>query len=340
MTQVTWVGRFDGHAAYHQINRELSRHLNREGWTVIRWLHHDGPDITSLTPFLLSCTYPPQPLQRRHEHNLILSTWEFAGEYGVPRSFLEVFRQYDLVLAMCEQAQEAFSAALPEVPVLALPLGVDTVDYHPRGAYFDVGELLGRDRRDDETILLYVGGTDPRHGYQRLPAIMEALGENYTLLAKVGSYYPTDGMAHPRIHLITHDYDSLSLLYRTADLLLHPALAVAPSLPVMEALCCGLPVVSAALPAVLETRERALRGGMPRQAMRLAACRLAPAGLHHIHPDCDPYWWDYEIDDLVQAVREMADDLPADRTWGNAVGEELDWGHTAENLADLLRRMR
>jgi len=93
------------------------------------------------------------------------------------------------------------------------------------------------------------------------------------------------------------DLDDLAPLYRAGDVFLLSARGVGFALPVLEALACGLPVASTDLPPVHEyAGERVVFSGGTWLSM----------GVHHVHSDCTPVWFEPDVDALAEAVQQAA----------------------------------
>lgn len=284
---ITWVGPFEGTGAYPTINRQLCAALERAGERVLRNVHNQGLD---LTPVCVTHTYPLRPPNVRHTLNVGLAVWEFAGKRGVPLSFADAFKAFDLLCAPSEWVCEQFRAAT-DTPVLPIQWGVDADEFTP------VGEIasLPQQAADADTLLLWIGGTDARHGFDVAVKVMDLLPDTYHLIAKQSAHYPETPTQHPRITVLRDDLPSLAPLMRSCDLLLHTARGVGFSLPVLEALACGLPVVSTDLPPV---REYA-----PDYRVAFASKGAwEPMGQHHVHADCLPVWWEPDVEDFAATV--------------------------------------
>lgn len=289
---ITWIGNFSGSGAYPAINRQLTAALERQDVTILRNVHNVG---TELTPVAISCTYPPLPSNVRHALNACLMTWEFLGAAGVPRSFIKVFDELDMVLVMSEWVAEQIRPTT-KTPVHVTPLGFDPAEFNVNAPVAD-WNVLFRDEawaNDSSTkFVLWVGGTDQRHGLDIAIEVIKRLPENYHLVAKTSIDYPAAlTEANPRVHLLRADFPSLAPLYRACDVFLNSARAVGFSMPVLEAIACGATVVSTHCPPVKEYALNTAisdRGHWERFN-------------HHLHTDCMPQWWQPDIEHLASLV--------------------------------------
>jgi len=314
--RLTWAGPFEGSGAYPTMNRQLCRALARLGHAPLRNEHNDGAE---LTPVQIRNTYPLGSPTIRHPINVGLAIWEFTGQQGVPLSFRRAFEEYDLICAPGKWVCDQFKA-VTDTPVVQVPLGVDPSEFYPDGPAMRWEEWLGC-----EAVLLWVGGTDRRHGFDVALEVMRRLPDRYHLVAKQSVHYPEAEVEDPRVHVIREDLPTLAPLYRAAHLLLHTARGVGDSLPVREALACGCPVVSSDLPPV---REYA-----PEGQVRFGRGEWQPMGIHHVHRDCLPVWFEPDPAHLAQLVLAGGFAPWAPRAWAH----EHAWDVAAGRLLQALR---
>jgi glycosyltransferase involved in cell wall biosynthesis len=276
-------------------------------------VHNAGHDVT---PLCVVHEYPLKPPNVRHAINIGLAVWEFAGARGVPLSFAKAFKEFDAIAAPSAWVCDQFRA-VTDTPMHTIQWGIDPAEFAPTGSVYTP-------LPDAETVLLWVGGTDRRHGFDVAIEVMDALPDSYHLLAKQSAHYPAHGVEHPQITVIRDDLPSLAPLYRACDLLLHTARGVGFSLPVLEALACGMPVVSTDLPPVREYApdDRVAFGGGAWQA----------AGRHHVHPDCVPEWFEPDVEALAQAVLNAKRGAWNAPEWVN----QWTWDAAARRLSEVL----
>lgn len=293
-SKLTWIGPTEGHGAYPTINRHMIRELRALGLDLLPNVHNDG---LAISPASMSCLYPPMVPTYRHHWMASWSTWEFGGPFGVPLSFAKAFDDFDLVLAMSEWVAEQYSK-VTKTPVNVVPLGTDEHEFAEAGETVSWNSLLGTDLPAGCKVLLWVGGTDARHGFDVALKVIDLLPEEYHLVAKQSTDYPEHAAGGERVHVLRCDFRSLAPLYRSADLLLHTARAVGFSLPVLDALATGLQVVSTDLPPV---REYA-----PADRVSFVPSKLVPMpDSHHVHKDCRPEWFVSDVDDFVTAILDL-----------------------------------
>lgn len=285
---LTYIGDFSqSGAAYPVINNALTAALERAGHTVYRNLHNDASG--ELTPIAIAHEYPPRPLNMRHVHNICLAAWEFAAPAGVPRAQVQAFNTFDAVFTPSDWVSAQLRYAV-DVPVKTIRWGVDTNVFYPSKLWTD----------DKETIrLLWLGGTDPRHGFDIALQVLDKLPDNYRLYAKQSAHYPPQGAVHPRLRIMREDLDQVELarLYNSVDIFLQTARGVGFSLPVLEALACGLPVVSTPLPPIWEFGD---------DHITFSQEGYWEPMLHHLYSDCWPKWYVPNIDSLVEKILHTA----------------------------------
>jgi len=321
---LTWIGHFQGTASFPTINRNLTAALERRGITVLRNRHNINGDLTRLA---VCNQYPPQPINVKHAVNACCSIWEFTGPNAVPETFKKVFKDFDAVIVDNSFVYEQYCQATTTPVQIMRYLGVDPVEFSPAGTRVNWGALFPGDDWPDRArqIILMVGGTDLRHGWDVALAILRRLPEDVHLVAKWDVHYPEIQFndVHERLHILHADLRSLAPLYRSADCFLMTARGVGFSFPVIEALACGLPVASTPLPPI--------RGyAPPGRVIFGEGGSYVPLGIHHCHDDCLPYWWEPDVDTMTEAV-EQALTLPKQAPGANWLAR-WSWDGAAEDF--------
>lgn len=107
-------------------------------------------------------------------------------------------------------------------------------------------------RFNNKFTLIFVGNLTRRKGSDLLPHIMDLLGENF-LLKIVGGLRRGEGFIHPQICSLGY-LDEMALIneYRSSDAMLFPTRYEGFGYSVLEAMSCGLPVVSTSCSALPE----------------------------------------------------------------------------------------
>jgi glycosyltransferase involved in cell wall biosynthesis len=328
---LTWIGSLDGTASFPTANRALIAALRRAGVTVQVNKHNLG-DSADLTPLAVAFEYPPVVLNVRHPVNVCLSVWEFGGgARAVPGTFKQAFADFDAVWVPNEFVRATYAEATP-TPVRAVRfLGVDPQEFRPGVVPADWGDLFpGETWWRDARIVLGVGGTDLRHGWDIAFNALALLPPDVHLIAKWDTHYPRIDyrVDHPRFHILHRDLPSLAPLYRAADAVVISARGVGFSLPALEALACGAAVAATDLPPLREfATDRMIfaEGGHWRAA-----------GIHHIHADCLPDWWETPPDALAAAL-SAALALPREGIQYVAWRDRWSWDGVAVDLIAALQ---
>lgn len=297
---LTWAGWFESTASFPVVNRGVCDALDRQGYAVQRNVHNVGWG-GDLTPLCVAFQYPPAPLNVRHERNVCLSLWEFAGgAQAVPDSFKRVFDTFDLVIVPNLFVYEQYRHATNTPIKVARFLGVDAEHFSPDGPVVDWAKLYPGESwwHDARRIVLMVGGSDARHGWDIAQRVIAQMPDDVHMVAKLSRHYPRklSEPEHPRIHKLYADLHDLAPLYRACDAFLMSARGVGFALPVIEAMACGLPVASTPLPPIQDyATERVVFGW---------GGEYVPMGAHHVHHDCRPLWFEPDAHALANALRK------------------------------------
>jgi len=314
---LTWFGPFEGTGAYPTINRQLTAALERRGWRVLRNQHNDGKTIT---PIAIAHIYPPRAINLRHAYNVALTAWEFAGERGLPQSFIPSLQSYDLVCAPARWTSTMIEDNICR-PVHTVHWGFDPAEFTPDGDHYPL-DTQGL------TPILWAGGTDRRHGFDAAIKVIDQLPD-CVLIAKQSVNYPPDMIDHPRVQIIRDDLPSMAPLYRACKVFLHSARGVGFALHVLEAIACGMAVASTPLRPIFE---------IDFDANRVAFSDEQPYTHfdHHINTDCLPKWQEPHIDSLVTAVRTAQHNT---RQPSHEWRAKWTWDNSARELETLIDRL-
>lgn len=135
-----------------------------------------------------------------------------------------------------------------EENVIVLPNCVDDSQFHPMDATL-IREQLGV--AENEFLIIFVGGFIKRKGPDRLMSAIEKLTDNEIKVIFIGKYREGDGINPTGENIVfkgTIDHDKLAQYINAADLFVLPTLKEGCSNAIVEALACGVPVISANLP--------------------------------------------------------------------------------------------
>jgi len=278
---ITWFGPFEGSGAYPTINRQLSAAMERRGWRVLRNQHNDGARLTDVA---VSHIYPPRAINVKHDLNVTLTAWEFAGPRALPAAFVAPLQSYDVVCAPTKWTAGVIGENIKR-DVQVVPWGIDRAEFTPRGNKYQLDT-------DGLIPVLWAGGTDQRHGFDIALHVIEQLPD-CALVAKQSIHYPAHVVSHPRVLIIRDDLPSLAPLYRACRVFLHSARGVGFALHVIEAMGCGLPVAATPLPAIMDFAGdyAVFSSGGKWEYFE-----------HHINSDCLPQWYEPNVGSLAQAT--------------------------------------
>lgn len=296
---ITITGNFQGSGAWGTVTRHIAIALEKRGHTVLRNVHNVG---NALTPIQLVCGYPPKFPNVRHAFNACWFAWEFDT---LPNDTIHELNRFDLAIGSCKWVADTAKKAL-DVPVTHCHHGFDPEEFCPGGESVDWSEFGLQDKK----VILWVGGTDRRHGFDVALKVIDLLPDEYFLLAKQSIHYPEHPVEHPRVKIVREDFPSLSLLYRSAHCLLHTSRAVGFSLPVLEALACGCPVITQGLAPLNEYAP----------ALIVANGKWSHGGKHHIYPEVPLRWKEPHAPTLAAMVKAPQRAICPVLTWDVVAG--------------------
>lgn len=155
--------------------------------------------------------------------------------YLQSRSVTAAVDRADAITAVSQFTSELVRQAYPSARVETLLNGVNTTTFSPRTT-----------RKDDGSIhILFSGNPTKRKGIHALKAIAGVLPKDVFLVVTGGLRKQRNALTHPQIKQVGNlPYEKMPALYQSADLLLLPTYREGLSLSVLEAMACGLPVIS------------------------------------------------------------------------------------------------
>jgi glycosyltransferase involved in cell wall biosynthesis len=270
--------------------------------------------------------------------------WEFGS---VPREWVELIgRNVDELWVPSEFVRRMYMEdGVPPERVHAIPNGVDLVSFSPSEHAVDAQER--------GTRFLFVGGLIWRKGSDiLLEAFKRAFGDRADVELVVkdvgadGVYRGSDERepfreyaasgALPRLTLLSEKLteSELAELYRSCDVLVHPYRGEGFAMPVLEAMACGLPVITTAggptdefCPAEAAWRIRATRLEIP------------PEDLLPFTPASTPWVLEPDLEHLVELLREAERDIDGRRLRGRAArvaAEALSWDAVAARYRERI----
>jgi glycosyltransferase involved in cell wall biosynthesis len=365
--RVLWRGDVLGSHSFARVNREtLSRLIDdprfeiairtdepvtRSPWTDPRTATlagRIGRELSGPADVEVRHTWPPNLAESDAGVVVLQQPWEFGG---VPADIARFARQRDEhqpagadeVWVPTTFVRDGYrDSGVPAHRVQVVPHGVDLDVYHPQGPRHPL-------KTDKGHRLLFVGGTIWRKG---IDLLLDAYAATFTadddvcLVVKTSlssTYYrgsniddriramaaSTDG---PAVELIEDDLDDagLAAVYRACDALVHPFRGEGFALTIIEAMACGLPVVTTGAGAVLDTVDD-------------STAVLLPATRHPVSIDNDPYGPFVYVPDggalratLLQVVEDAAALRPKALRARQVVEQRFTWASVATQVADRL----
>ena len=290
----------------------------------------------------------------------IIQPWEYGA---VPREWVaDINDHVDELWVPSEYVRSMYvDSGVDPARVAAVPNGVDLETFAPdpdRAPGPDPAPRPDRPPERSDVRFLFVGGAIWRKGIDVLLAAWRSAFAERDDVCLVVKDFGADGVyrnadrgallqyaasgALPRVELIDQelDTDELAALYRSCDVLVQPYRGEGFAMPVLEAMACGLPVITTAggptdefCPPDAGWRIRSERSTSPQERVG----ELETAG---------PVWvLEPDVADLIALLREAAA-KPEERRRrgdaGRAAAERLSWDAVAQRyqqrIAALARR--
>lgn len=163
------------------------------------------------------------------------------------------FEVADRVVAVSEATRRTVMEVFPGVDPAVIHNGVDTSFFSPSAA-----PANGSPRRVFR--LLFVGNLTTRKGSDLLPKVMDALGDGFELCYTTGLREKSSLEIPNSRNLGRLDCAGVRAAYRSADALLFPTRLEGLSLTAIEAMACGLPIISSDATSMPEIVEDGMNG--------------------------------------------------------------------------------
>lgn len=214
----------------------------------------DPPGRVKKLPYLwVRHQWPPKSEPPKGAKWVIMQPWEFST---LPKRFVEIFQQADELWVPSNYTRQAFlNSGLPFNKIQVIPNGIDPELFQPKGNKYPLPT-------NKKLKFLFVGGTTYRKGFDIL---LESYVSSFTsqddvvLVVKdmgTESVYrgqTSEGLIEkirktqntPEI-IYFKDYfteEEMASLYRACDVFVSPYRGEGFSLPTLEAMACGLPVI-------------------------------------------------------------------------------------------------
>jgi glycosyltransferase involved in cell wall biosynthesis len=309
---------------------------------------NDGPPLSHIADIEVRHQWPPDLRPPAAGRLAVIQPWEFGA---VPRAWATAITNHvDELWVPSEFVRAMYlSAGIPPERVVAVPNGVDLDTFTPDGP------SLPLPGADGTTRFLFVGGLIWRKGPDvLLNAFTAAFADrdDVTLVVKdfgAGGIY-RNGDRHvlqeyaasgrrPRVIVLDDelDDDEVAALYHACDVLVHPYRGEGFAMPVLEAMACGLPVITTAggptdefCPPEAGWRIRAQRS--PFASDRVDALQTVGR----------PWVLEPDTADLIALLREAAGDAAGRTRRGaaaHAAAQSLGWPTVAQRYAERLQAL-
>ncbi len=199
--------------------------------------------------------WPPKDEVPEGAKWIIMQPWEFSA---LPKDFVEIFNKADEIWTPSNYSRQAFlNSGIDFNKVQIMPNGIDPELFRPGGDRYHIDT-------DKKVKFLFVGGTIPRKG---IDVLLDAYERAFTrsddvclVVKDMGgeSFYKgqTDKARQrletfgnnptaPQLIYINDELaeDEIASLYRACDVYVSPYRGEGFSLPTLEAMACGVPVV-------------------------------------------------------------------------------------------------
>lgn len=217
-------------------------------------IKEEPPEWIKKLPYLwVRHQWPPKAEPPKGAKWVIMQPWEFTT---LPKKFVDIFIQADELWVPSNFTRQAFiNSGIPFNKVQVVPNGVDPNLFQPKGAKYKLPT-------DKKLKFLYVGGTTYRKGFDiLLQSYVSAFSskDDVVLVVKdmgTESFYKgqtaeeminqiKEDPNSPEIIYIKHylTEEEMASLYRACDVFVSPYRGEGFSLPTLEAMACGLPVI-------------------------------------------------------------------------------------------------
>jgi glycosyltransferase involved in cell wall biosynthesis len=219
----------------------------------IRFKPEVSEKIAKLPYIWIRHQWPPKPEPPRGAKWIIIQPWEFSS---LRKDFVDIFNQANEIWTPSNFSRNAFvNSGVDFDKVQIIPNGINPDLFKPFGKKYNL-------QTSKKLKFLYVGGTIYRKGIDiLLGSYIKAFtnSDNVCLVIKdMGSKSFYNGQTAqdmisniknnikaPEIEYIDNDLNEIEIasLYRACDVLVSPYRGEGFSLPTLEAMACGLPVI-------------------------------------------------------------------------------------------------
>jgi glycosyltransferase involved in cell wall biosynthesis len=145
----------------------------------------------------------------------------------------------DVVVCVSEDTRNKLEAAFGYLDAYMIHNGVDTELFKPTGTDLKIWNIP-----ENKTVLFFSGNLSLRKGADLLPAIMDALGDDFILLTTSGNRDQSQNNIPHSLDLGHLDLHQLIDAYNLCDIFILPSRLEGLSLSTLESMACGKPVVA------------------------------------------------------------------------------------------------
>jgi glycosyltransferase involved in cell wall biosynthesis len=339
---VRWVGDHGHNTSLSIINRHACdaldgvERVDREGRRL-------DPPLPHAADVEVRHQWPPDLSPAASGRLAVIQPWEFGA---VPREWVEqIEANVDELWVPSEFVRAMYVASGVEPGhVHVVPNGVDLQRFRPDGARLTLPDASG-------PRFLFVGGFVPRKGPDvLLDAYARAFAgrDDVTLVVKdfgaAGVYRGGDRSALrewvdqgrlPRVVHLEDELDDMAALYRACDVLVHPYRGEGFAMPVLEAMACGLPVITTAGGPTDEFCPNDAAWRIPARRVEMAEPRVGP-----FETVGRPWMLEPDPARLAELLREAAADADARERKGAAgarAAQRLGWDSVGERYRERIR---
>ncbi|MCX7880717.1 MAG: glycosyltransferase [Ignavibacteria bacterium] len=220
----------------------------------IRYKKETQEEIKRLPYIWIRHQWPPKSEPPKGAKWIIIQPWEFTT---LPRRFFEFFQYADELWVPSNYTRQAFlNSGLPFNKVQVIPNGIDPDLFKPAGPIYPL-------QTNKKLKFLFVGGTIYRKGFDvLLQSYLSAFNANddVALVVKdmgTESFYKKLATGEEMVEKVKNtsnapeiiyikeylNEEEMASLYRACDVFVSPYRGEGFSLPTLEAMACGLPVI-------------------------------------------------------------------------------------------------
>lgn len=234
---------------HHSVDERYKQLLDND----IRYKKESDEDISKLPYLWVRHTWPPKKEAPNGSKWVIMQPWEYSH---FVKDFIDTFKYADEIWTPSNYSRQAFiNSGIDFDKVQVIPNGINPEIFKPFGDKYDLGT-------DKKLKLLFVGGTIFRKGIDILlkaytkifsknddiVLIIKDLGSSSfyagqtanNIIAKIQNNVNAPEIIHIEDELSENE---LANLYRSCDVFVSPYRGEGFSMPTLEAMACGLPIV-------------------------------------------------------------------------------------------------